>query len=149
MRAGVVLAVLFAGACAPPSAIEIAPGAMPRLADVDSVFLDSALRTDGEGAGRANDLRAEVEELARAALPPIAAERAGADAILVFELGDRLDCAGCLQADDYWQWWGFVFDLEGREMASLHGELPKGHVSPAAPFVRGVRGVLKRSRKAR
>ena len=132
--------------CGPPTAIEIAPGASPELARVESVFLDSALEMTGPER-RERDLRNEVEArlAGRVSIAPLRDE---ADVLLLFELSDRLDCFGCNQSEDRWHWWGFVFDSQGRELASLHGETSRQRREGAVQqFVGKIGKILKRGRK--
>ncbi|MEE2778645.1 MAG: hypothetical protein VYE73_17990, partial [Acidobacteriota bacterium] len=64
-------------------------------------------------------MRTEIEAWLKKRVRPIAPLRDEADAILVFEAADRLDCGGCEDPAIRWHWWGFVFAADGRELASL------------------------------
>ena len=147
-RAGwtVAIAAAILVACGPPTSIDLAPQSQPRLAAIDTVFLDAAVARTGDPP-QEEDLRREVEARLARGRPSIAPLRDEADALLLFEQADRLACLACAQPEDRWHWWGFVLDPEGRELASFHGELSRASGVPSRAFVKQVRRVLRRSRK--
>jgi hypothetical protein len=146
-----VAAVVLLSGCAPHAALELRATGLAEMALVESVFVDSAVlrRSGADGAVEEADLREQLDgRLSAGRRPSVAEHRDRADVLLVFEQSDRLACRECAQPLDRWHWWGFVFDREGDEIASWHDEVYQDRREPVMLFVKELRRLLRRARKA-
>ena len=137
--------------CAPPSSIEMAPLAGTRMARARTVAVDGAvLSIEGEAVPEKADLESMLaRQLGRKRKPFELVEDPGrADLRLYFEQADHLACVMCVQSHQRWYWWGLILDSDGRELATIHGEMRKGSGEPHRRFVKDVRSLVRKSRRS-